>query len=610
MPVYKQYYVLQKYKGNAPISPAEFKKGELYKIDNFDDASECVGQAPVETLYEWRKTDEYICDGTTSYYLEQQYYSVDSGVNWYPVYPIEYQWSTLRKENDEDCGGENPKDTVYRWVVTNGYVCDGTSKYTKEKRQYSTDGINWFDVSPEEIQKGTLIGYESVDCGYVAPITQWVGTEKTVCQGYDKYVIQKEQISYDGGVTWTDTGVEKIGNVIQSNSYDCDYGVSWVEVENEYICSESKLWRYPKNVEGFPYNPEENSPGFTFLYDHDDDYYRYYRIEGAGSKINLRFADEGGYLDLSGIPTTAYVDIGFYVHCLDFDGYNMKTLDASHWNVEKTTNMHFMFGTLGTVEEINVSFWNTSNVTNMSNLFAGVKGPDTIVGLDTWDTSKVTTMLGMFSGCSTLTTLDVSHFDMSNVTNIKGIFSGCVKLPEIIGVEDWDTSNVTDMDSVFAGCKSLSPFPNLTRWNTSKVTTMAWMFENCTTIENINLSSWDTSSLYQNTEYEGLYGMFEGCTSVKTINLSGWNTSDLTNIHTMFHNCTSLETLDISGWDLTLAYDLVDWDDLRDPSFHNPFKGTGTGNPHYPSTIYMRGCNDKTVKFIEAFVDENTIIIK
>ena len=237
MATYKRYYRLQKYVGNAPADPAEYKQGEIYELSDFNSLEDCVGVVPQEAQFKWVLTNNYVCDGTTSYYTEQKYYSVDGGNTWIAVLPAEYQKSTtIRSQNDEDCGYVPDTNTTYRWVVTNGYVCDGTSKYTKEKRQYSTDGINWFDVSPEEIQKGTLIQTNSTDCGYVAPITQWVGTDQTVCQGYDKYVIQKEQISYDGGTTWTDTGDTRIGNLIESNSYDCDYGVSWVEVENEYIC--------------------------------------------------------------------------------------------------------------------------------------------------------------------------------------------------------------------------------------------------------------------------------------------------------------------------------------------------------------------------------------
>ena len=62
---------------------------------------------------------------------------------------------------------------IYRWIVMTGatdYVCSGTSKYAKEKKQYSIDsGTTWNDVSPAEYRRGNLIEEQSTDCGYVPP---------------------------------------------------------------------------------------------------------------------------------------------------------------------------------------------------------------------------------------------------------------------------------------------------------------------------------------------------------------------------------------------------------------------------------------------------------
>lgn len=47
-----------------------------------------------------------------------------------------------------------------------------------------------------------------------------------VCQGYDKYHKAKQQISYDGGETWTDTGVISAMTLEEANSFTCGYGAS------------------------------------------------------------------------------------------------------------------------------------------------------------------------------------------------------------------------------------------------------------------------------------------------------------------------------------------------------------------------------------------------
>ena len=66
------------------------------------------------------------------------------------------------------CCGETG-ETLYRWVTMTGeddYWCSGTTKYSKEKEQESTDGINWVDTG--NIRNGsTVLEYNCVECGYL-----------------------------------------------------------------------------------------------------------------------------------------------------------------------------------------------------------------------------------------------------------------------------------------------------------------------------------------------------------------------------------------------------------------------------------------------------------
>lgn len=57
----------------------------------------------------------------------------------------------------------------YRWItIDDEYLCNGDSKYEKQKKQYSEDGTVWYDVEPLEVKRGDIIERYSVDCGYVA----------------------------------------------------------------------------------------------------------------------------------------------------------------------------------------------------------------------------------------------------------------------------------------------------------------------------------------------------------------------------------------------------------------------------------------------------------
>ena len=89
----------------------------------------------------------------------------------------------------------------------------------------------------------------------------------------------------------------------------------------------------------------------------------------------------------------------------------------------------------------------------------------------------------MFYECSSLRSLDLSHFDTSQVTNMGGMFAGCSSLASL-DLSGWDTSRVTRMNFMFSGCASLA---------------------------SLDLSGWDTSGV------EGMWGMFAGCSSLSSL---------------------------------------------------------------------------------------------
>ena len=112
-------------------------------------------------------------------------------------------------------------------------------KYKKLKRQVSNDGgMTWQDMIPYEYIAGELIESDSPDCnnvewrtvsGYICEentteMTQWVADTGYVCVGFDKYNKEKEQVSYNSGISWADTGNTRAGStLIEQNSEDCGY---------------------------------------------------------------------------------------------------------------------------------------------------------------------------------------------------------------------------------------------------------------------------------------------------------------------------------------------------------------------------------------------------
>ena len=78
------------------------------------------------------------------------------------------------------------------------------------------------------------------------------------------------------------------------------------------------------------------------------------------------------------------------------------------------------------------------------------------------------------------------------------------RIAEIRNIENLDTSNVESMDSLFLGCLN---------------------------IEELDLSSWDTSSV---TNMNAVFDM-NNENKLKYINLAGWDTSNVTTMRNMFY---------------------------------------------------------------------------
>ena len=176
-------------------------------------------------------------------------------------------------------------------------------------------------------------------------------------------------------------------------------------------------------------------------------------------------------------------------------------------NTEKVTDMSYMFYYCSSLTSLDVTHFNTANVRNMERMFYCCSS---LTSLDVthFNTEKVTVMSHMFENCSSLTSLDVTHFNTANVRNMSYMFCSCSKLTSL-DVTNFNTANVTNMSKMFSNCLSLTSL-YLTNFNTEKVTYM--------------------------------YGMFSSCSSLTTIYASSkFVTPQVSNSSSMFYNCEKLK---------------------------------------------------------------------
>ena len=211
---------------------------------------------------------------------------------------------------------------------------------------------------------------------------------------------------------------------------------------------------------------------------------------------------------ISGIATGTF---NYKVAGTDHTKYNVTPDASGNWSVpvskfDGVTNTSYMFRNCTSLTSLDLSHFDTSNVTNMFTMFEGCTSL-TSLDLSGWNTSKVTNMESMFYNCSSLTSLDLSHFDTNNVTNMGSMFCCCRSLTSL-DLSGWNTSKVTDMSGMFSACHSLTSL-DLSGWNTSKVTDTSYMFNNCnylTTIRMVGCSEATKNKIKSN--------MPSGCTIV------------------------------------------------------------------------------------------------
>lgn len=138
----------------------------------------------------------------------------------------------------------------------------------------------------------------------------------------------------------------------------------------------------------------------------------------------------------------------------------------------------------------------------------------------------------------------ISTGSTTGVTSGSGCFGGCSSLNDP-NISLWNTANVTKMDGVFALASSFNQ--PLNSWNVSNVTSMNTMFARAYAFDQ-PLNSWNVSNV------TSMIGMFSGITvpSVATYtkfnqNISSWDVSKVTDMSYMFL-CNNIFNQNISSW--------------------------------------------------------------
>lgn len=157
----------------------------------------------------------------------------------------------------------------------------------------------------------------------------------------------------------------------------------------------------------------------------------------------------------------------------------------------------------------------------------------------------------MFYGCSSLKEIDVSNWDTSKVTNLDH-FAAHANLKRK-GMGNWNTSSLVNANAAFHNCAEEEL--DLSGWDVSKVQFFCQMFENSPNLKRIKgLDKWNTSAGL------GFDGMFERCGNLEELDLSSFNTTKAKNnvsassnghktltLNNMFLSCDNLEKVTVGA---------------------------------------------------------------
>lgn len=152
-----------------------------------------------------------------------------------------------------------------------------------------------------------------------------------------------------------------------------------------------------------------------------------------------------------------------------------------------------------------------------------------------------------FEGLTRIEHLD--YLNTSEVENMREMFSKCTSL-EALDLTSFNTEKVTTMNQMFAASENLRTITLPKGFIGSNVTDLNGMFRGCESLTELDLSGSNAEKV------KDMSMMFNGCVALSNLNLSGFKTGSVTNMESMFHYCLLLKSLDLSGFNTEKVTDM------------------------------------------------------
>lgn len=149
---------------------------------------------------------------------------------------------------------------------------------------------------------------------------------------------------------------------------------------------------------------------------------------------------------------------------------------------------------------------------------------------------------GWFWFFEALTTIEhLDYLNTSEVDDMRLMFSSCTSL-ETLDLSSFNTEKVKHMYAMFDGSTNLRSIKLPKGFIGSSVTDLKAMFNNCTSLTELDLSSSNAEKVTDMSK------MFNGCSALSKLVLTDFKTEQVSTMENMFCNCSTLETLDVSSF--------------------------------------------------------------
>ena len=267
-----------------------------------------------------------------------------------------------------------------------------------------------------------------------------------------------------------------------------------------------------------------------------------------------------------------------------------QTVATINNNIGNGTIVHIVFD----------ESFSTYAPTSLNGFFENLTRLETITGLEYLNTEKVTNMRYMFYNCSSLTSLDVTHFNTAKVTDMGYMFYNCSSLTTIYASSKFVTPQVSKSFNMFYNCKKLK---GEEEWKKGKATDKTYAktaggyfrdkaYDNRPWVKyadgtltfrcgykktwgeneyelnsgknqpkwytyNNNISRVVFEASFANARPTSCYAWFQNYKNLTQIEgIENLNTENVTSMRDMFNGCSSLTSLDLTNFNTAKVTDM------------------------------------------------------